>query len=159
MTIRIHLILSTFVLVCWAATGLADDVPNAAARKKIVDEIVKLTNIERAKENLPPFKVNDLLTKAAQGHSDNMAKQNKLDHTLDEKDVGDRLTAVGYKFSAWAENIAMGQPDAAAALKSWMNSEGHRDNILSKTVTEIGVGLAYDAKGQPYYTQTFGQPR
>jgi uncharacterized protein YkwD len=64
--------------------------------------ILDLTNAERAKENLAPLKANELLTKAAREHSANMAKQQKLDHVLDDKKPDDRLKAVSYQFASMA---------------------------------------------------------
>jgi uncharacterized protein YkwD len=71
----------------------------------------------------------------------------------------DRLAAAGYAWSSYAENIAMGQTSAAAAMDSWMRSSGHRANILSTNNTEIGIGFARDSAGRPYYVQIFGRPR
>ncbi|GHU38854.1 hypothetical protein FACS1894105_13200 [Clostridia bacterium] len=64
----------------------------------------------------------------------------------------------GLSFSSAAENIAMGQKNASEAMKSWMNSPGHRANILSRTVTEIGVGAAKTSNGTLYFTQMFMKP-
>ena len=84
-----------------------------------------------------------------------------MDHTLDEKSPFDRLRAAGYKFLKAAENIAMGEKGASQDLvmKSWMESELHRKNILNPDYTEIGVGIAADKSGQLYYTQVFAMPR
>jgi uncharacterized protein YkwD len=60
---------------------------------------------------------------------------------------------------AYAENIAMGQSTAAAAMDSWMHSSGHRANILNANLTEIGTALARDSASRPYWVQVFGKPR
>jgi uncharacterized protein YkwD len=137
----------------------ADD--KKPAFKLSVDEqaVLDLTNAERKKQNLQPLKVNELLTKTARGHSANMAKQQKLDHELDGKKAHERIEALGYKFSAMAENIAMGQKTPGDAVRSWMTSTaGHKENMLSKEYNEIGIGIAADANGQRYWTQVFATP-
>jgi uncharacterized protein YkwD len=120
-------------------------------------EVVDLTNKERKAADLPPLKVNEKLVKAARAHSANMAKQEKLDHTLDDKGPAERLKDIGYAFNLWAENVAEGQRTAAEVMSSWMDSEMHKANILSKNV-EIGVGVAKSADGKKYWTQVFGSP-
>jgi uncharacterized protein YkwD len=120
--------------------------------------VLDLVNAERKKANLSPVKINEKLTKAAREHSTNMAKQNKLDHTLDGKGPGDRITATGYKYSTVAENIAMGQKTPADAMQTWFNSTDHKANILGN-YTEFGIGIASDANGQRYWTQVFTTPK
>jgi uncharacterized protein YkwD len=119
--------------------------------------ILKATNAERAAKDLPALKMNPLLVKAAQKHSENMAKQEKMDHELDGEGPADRVRDAGYKFGRLGENVAFGM-DAKDAVPVWMKSEGHRKNILSDQYEEIGVGVAKDADGRPYYTQVFGTP-
>jgi len=91
-----------------------------------------------------------------------MARLGRLEHVLSGGRYPrpeDRLAAAGYQWSAYAENIAMGQSTPAAAMDSWMHSSGHRANILKTNVTEIGVGFARDSAGRPYYVQVFGRPQ
>jgi len=121
--------------------------------------VLDLTNAERAKEKLAPLKANELLTKAAREHSANMAKRQKMDHVLDDKKPDDRLKAVGYQFTVMAENIATGQHMPAEAIATWMSSTaGHKENMLNKDYTEIGIGIAVDKDGQRYWTQVFAAP-
>jgi uncharacterized protein YkwD len=119
--------------------------------------LIDLTNKERDKEGLPPLKPNEKLFKAARDHAANMAKQNLMKHELDGKTPLDRVKAVGYVPSYSGENIAAGFPPAEA-IKKWMGSEGHRANILSKDLTEIGVGIGKNLEGKPFYAQVFGSP-
>ena len=75
------------------------------------------------------------LMQAAQLHADQMARLGRLEHVLSGAQYPrpeDRLAAAGYQWSAYAENIAMGQSSAAAAMDSWMHSSGHRANILTR---------------------------
>jgi uncharacterized protein YkwD len=122
-------------------------------------EVIDLTNAERKKEKLNPLKPSPILFAAARKHSLNMAKQDKLEHELDGKTPTDRMVAEGYKFMRTAENIAMGQRSPKQVVEGWMNSEGHRKNILTPELTEIGIGIEKNAKGQFYWTQNFGTPR
>ncbi|MEU4223822.1 CAP domain-containing protein [Nonomuraea sp. NPDC026600] len=120
------------------------------------NEVVRLTNAERAKGGCDPLKHDARLRKAAFGHSADMAKNDYFDHdSQDGRDMVDRMRAAGFTGSAWAENIAMGQRSAAEVLRSWMNSDGHRQNIMNCSYTLIGVGAAKDAQGQIYWTQDF----
>jgi uncharacterized protein YkwD len=117
-------------------------------------EVVALTNRERADAGCPALTVDDRLTAAAQGHSADMAEQDFFSHTsLDGRDFADRIRATGYP-SPGAENIAYGQTSARKVVADWMDSPGHRRNILDCELTEIGVG--FDDRGY-YWTQNFGR--
>ncbi|MFD0585593.1 CAP domain-containing protein [Dactylosporangium darangshiense] len=75
---------------------------------------------------------------------------------LRHPDQGGELQLVGR-----GENIAAGQDSAEAVMRDWMNSKGHRDNILNCSFVDLGVGLAYQIKNNrkyPYWTQDFGTP-
>lgn len=117
--------------------------------------ILDLTNEERKKEGLPPLKVNEKLFQIARSHSQNMAKQEKLDHVLDGKDPTHRAKEVGYGPFV-AENCAWGQRTAAEVVRTWMNSPGHRANLLNKTATEVGIGYSVNQRSGAYYTMVFG---
>ena len=119
--------------------------------------VIDLTNAERKKADLPPLKANPKLMAAARGHGENMAKQDKLDHVLDDKKPADRVKDAGYRYAAVGENVAWNQKNPAQVVEAWMNSEGHRANILKKEYEEIGVAVAKNAKGEPYWVQVFGK--
>lgn len=158
---RAAIVLLPAVLLALAAAVA----PSAAQNKKHElsnDEkkLVELTNAERKKEKLPPLKINLVLSQVARKHSENMAKQNKMDHVLDDKNPLDRVKASGYRYGYVGENIAYGENvSLETIMESWMNSPPHRKNILKKEFTEIGLGAAKSAKGVWYYTQVFGTPR
>ncbi|MFI0742149.1 CAP domain-containing protein [Streptomyces sp. NPDC021100] len=119
-------------------------------------QVTAIVNAERAKAGCSPVRLNSLLTQAAQGHSDDMAARNFFDHTNpDGKGPGDRITAVGYRWSTYGENIAYGQQTPASVMDTWMHSSGHRANILNCSFDEIGVGIN-NAPGGPRWTQVFG---
>jgi uncharacterized protein YkwD len=123
-------------------------------------KLVELTNQERKKMDLPLLKLSPALSKIARSHSENMARQGKMEHVLDDKGPFDRLRDAGYKFMKAGENIASGQGvTLATIMKAWMDSNGHRANILSPEYTEIGLGIARDKSGQLYFTQVFAKPR
>jgi uncharacterized protein YkwD len=122
-------------------------------------QVVTLVNQERAKAGCAALTADSRLTAAARGHSQDMAQRNYFDHnTPDGVTPWTRITNAGYRFSSAAENIAEGQPTPAAVMDAWMNSSGHRANILNCNLRNIGVGLAYNAKHTPYWTQDFGTP-
>jgi uncharacterized protein YkwD len=99
-------------------------------------------NREREKKNLPALVYDERLTAAAEAHSADMAKGNFFGHQgSDGSDAGERVSAQGYRWSFYAENVACGQPNATAVLKSWMESKAHRDNILDAKAKHAGVSL------------------
>jgi uncharacterized protein YkwD len=121
--------------------------------------ILKLTNEARAKEKMAPLKPNSLLCEAARAHSANMARQHKMEHELDGKTPAQRVDATGYTWSRVGENIAYGlNTPIETIFQGWMDSKGHRENILNDRYTEIGIGLS-GSRGEVYYTQVFGKPR
>ena len=148
--------------VCLLTFRLAAEQPKAPAMLELTaDEkvILELTNKARAAEKLPPLTANAALFQAARSHSENMAKQSKLEHELDGKRVSDRATAAGYNWDEIAENIAVAEnATPQEVVEGWLKSEGHRKNLLNPNVTEIGLGVATTAKGETYYTQVFAKP-
>ncbi len=117
------------------------------------DQVVALANTARASAGCGPLRSDARLAAAAQGHSDDMAAQDYFSHTsLDGRTFADRVRAAGYP-SPGGENIAQGQRSAQAVHDAWMNSEGHRANILNCSFTAIGVGLH---AGSWTWTQNFG---
>jgi uncharacterized protein YkwD len=122
-------------------------------------DVIDLANSERKKAKLAPLKVDANLAKAARLHCANMAKQRVLSHTLDKKGVSDRITAAGYTWSRCGENIAQGQRTSAEAVRAWMNSPGHRANILARNYPNIGVAVVTAKDGQKYWTMVLARPR
>ncbi|WKX69197.1 sigma-70 family RNA polymerase sigma factor [Streptomyces sp. XD-27] len=127
----------------------------ADPRARLAQQVTALVNAERAKAGCAPVRPNDQLTTAAQRHSDDMAARHYFDHTEpDGSGPGERITAAGYQWQTYGENIAAGQQSPRTVMDSWMNSPGHRQNILNCDVTEIGVGVTDDSGG-PLWTQVF----
>ncbi|WP_326701472.1 sigma-70 family RNA polymerase sigma factor [Streptomyces sp. NBC_01754] len=130
--------------------------PTKQAPASAAEQVAALVNTERAKEGCEPVRVNSLLDTAASRHSADMAERDYFSHTSpDGTDPGDRITAAGYRWSTYGENIAKGQTTPAAVMEAWMNSPGHRANILNCAFREIGVGRE-DSSGGPVWTQNFG---
>ncbi|MEW1757120.1 sigma-70 family RNA polymerase sigma factor [Streptomyces cyaneofuscatus] len=119
-------------------------------------QVLQIVNTERAKEGCGPVTSNDLLATAAQRHSADMASRDYFSHTSpDGTDPGDRITAAGYRWSTYGENIAKGQRTPADVMRAWMDSPGHRANILNCSFKEMGIGKV-DSGGGPVWTQKFG---
>ncbi|MFE1947163.1 CAP domain-containing protein [Streptomyces massasporeus] len=122
-------------------------------------QVLALVNKERAAAGCSPVTANDRLTQAADDYSDVMASSGVMSHTgPDGSTMTTRVEAAGYQWSTLGENIARGQADAASVMKSWMNSPGHRANILNCSFKELGVGVHF-GDGGPWWTQNFGAGR
>ncbi|MFF5227420.1 CAP domain-containing protein [Dactylosporangium sp. NPDC000521] len=122
-------------------------------------QVLVIVNSERAKAGCSPLAYNAKLATAARKHSQDMATNDYFSHTSqDGTSFATRITNAGYKWSGAAENIAKGQKTPADVMKAWMNSSGHRANILNCGLKDLGVGLAYQGK-TPIWTQDFGSPR
>jgi|GEM_PF-1475300 len=124
-----------------------------------LQKVLDLTNEVRAENGLDQLTHHHLLSDAAQAHSQDQADMNKLTHTgSDGSNPGDRIEAAGYDSRRWAENAAAGFPTAESVMNGWLNSPGHRTNIMYPDVTEIGLGIAFTTDGYPYWTQVFASP-
>jgi uncharacterized protein YkwD len=143
-----------------AANETKKDDPPALKLSDDEQAFLDMTNAERAKEELPALTANPTLFAVARAHSANMAKQGKMEHTLDGKACKDRVDGAGYDYRRVGENIAKAEGASPAdIMKGWMNSKLHRENILESKFTEIGLGVAVNDKGEAYYTQVLGTPR
>lgn len=147
------------VVIVPAAIAQRPATTAAQANAAIAQEILRLVNVERQRVNAPPLVLNDKLTTAAQRHAQDMATSRRMSHTgSDGSTMRSRIDATQYNWSTIGENVAMGQPTAAAVMAAWMNSPGHRQNILNPAFTELGVGYATGAN-RPYWAQVFARPR
>ncbi|MFG2814074.1 CAP domain-containing protein [Streptomyces sp. NPDC048410] len=118
-------------------------------------EVLRLVNVERAKVGCTPVAANSALTGLAEAFSGDMAARAFFDHTdPDGATPWDRAAKAGIT-GLGGENIARGQSDAAAVMEAWMNSPGHRANILNCDFKTLGVGV-HLAPGGPWWTQDFG---
>jgi uncharacterized protein YkwD len=118
-------------------------------------QVLARVNQERAKVQLPPVAWDDALTNAAYAHAVDMDARNFFDHTNpDGHDPGWRIAAAGASTHAWGENIAMGQGGPQSVMDAWMNSPGHRANILSSAFGHLGIGVHIATDG-PGWVQDF----
>jgi len=122
--------------------------------------VLELVNIERTRHGLFPVVWDDTLAGVARDHSRDMAINGFSGHIgPDGSNVSDRLHRVGIAYLMWAENVSVGRRSADAAMSAWMDSPGHRANILRPEVTHIGVGFYQldGSQGRFYATQKFIQ--
>jgi uncharacterized protein YkwD len=124
-------------------------------------ELLRLTNAERARAGLQPLQLSPQLKQAAQGHAEDMVRNNFFSHTgSNGSTLSSRVRATGYVFSFTGENIAAGRPTPAQTIAQWMASPGHRRNILNRNYTQIGFGYrsAPTSVYRHYWVQVFGTP-
>lgn len=139
--------------------GQKINIPEASNLISFEEEVIRLVNIERNKNGLPALTKNWEASRVARTKSQDMINKNYFSHNSPTYGSPDAMMRnFGLKFSSWAENIAYGQKTAKDVMNSWMNSPGHRANILSKNVTQIGVGVAKKYNGTMYWTQMFLRP-
>lgn len=126
------------------------------------EKLLGLINDFRAQNGQPALGRDGRLDTAALNHSQDMANRGFFSHNTPEGGTPDqRIAAAGYSFSWWGENIyksAPGDATAQSAFTSWVNSSGHRANMLSSNFTQIGIGRATASDGRTYWTNTFGKP-
>ncbi|WP_193224695.1 SafA/ExsA family spore coat assembly protein [Bacillus sp. B1-b2] len=128
-------------------------IPNIDSIKTVEREVIRLCNVERQKNGLPALSENWELSRVARDKSMDMSQKNYFSHTSPTYGSPfDMMRAYGVSYKSAGENIAQGQTTAQAVVNAWMNSSGHRANILSGSFTQIGVG--YYGSGN-YWTQMF----
>lgn len=142
--------------------------PSSVSVNSLEQKVIQGTNAFRDENRLAPLKPNVQLIVVAQSHAHNMARQDRFGdsdqngHVLDGKQFEDRIKVSGYPFTRVAENVGyqLNKPDPSAAMmQDWKNSTGHRRNMLTAELTEIGVGAAQGKSGRWYFVQVFGHPQ
>jgi uncharacterized protein YkwD len=125
-------------------------------------QVLDYTNQIREQQGCGPLRLDSSLVEAAGKHASDMVRRHYMDHTNpDGQDPGDRMRAAGYRGSSWGENIAAGYDSAQKVVAAWMQSDGHRENILNCRFTTIGIG--YDSGkvksdyGSGSWVQDFGR--
>ncbi|MPM79287.1 hypothetical protein SDC9_126320 [bioreactor metagenome] len=134
-------------------------IPQVNSLASFEAEVIRLVNIERTNRGLQAYQTNWQLSRVARYKSQDMIDKNYFSHT--SPTYGSPFTMMqnfGLRFSAAGENIAYGQTTAKQVVTDWMNSPGHRANILSQSFTHIGVGAAKKSNGTLYWTQMFMKP-
>ena len=135
--------------------GMLPDQPGTdGSQDAFADEVVRLVNEERAKAGLPALTVDRGAASAAQVRAKEIERS--FSHTRpDGSSFNSALTEAGVNFRGAGENIAYGQNSPEKVMEGWMNSSGHRANILNSSYTSIGVGHYQNASGVNYWTQLF----
>ncbi|MET9387809.1 CAP domain-containing protein [Streptomyces sp. NPDC002928] len=141
----------TYWTALWTTPLTADGLARTEA------EVIALTNAERARTGLRPLSADPHLHTAARAHSADMVARAFYSHSSPEGSrPWDRAAAAGSTRRSIGENIACGQRSPAEVVEGWMNSPGHRANILKTDFTHIGVGFAGGGPAGTYWTQLFG---
>lgn len=164
-TARRLLIAAAAAVACLASGSPAaaqSPCPNANAQLGEIGEqgvreaILCMVNVERTGRGLHALAADERLDRAAQAHSEDMAARDYFDHETPEgTGPGDRISAQGYVFSTWGENISLGVSSAHDLMEGWMASEGHCQNILRPNFSDLGFGIAQ--AGSVYSTQVFAR--
>ncbi|WP_079505387.1 SafA/ExsA family spore coat assembly protein [Mesobacillus jeotgali] len=136
--------------------GQRINIPNLRATKSIESEVIELTNQERSKNGLKPFAEDWQLSRVARYKSVEMRDKNYFSHTSPVYGSPfSMMRSFGINYRNAGENIAAGQRTPNDVVQSWMNSPGHRKNILNPAYTHIGVGHASGGNYGHYWTQMF----
>src|SRR5262249_36248792 len=131
----------------------------------VLEKILELVNKERAKAKAPALTLDPTLCKVAKDYSKLMASKGKMEHRLDGQKAGARVEAAGYDWKTVAESLAgaLGKKDRPApkpadVVKGWMESAGHRKNLMNPEHVHTGLGVARSQTGDYYFTQVFASP-
>ena len=131
-------------------------IPDYSATKSIESQVIELTNQERAKNGLKPLLADWELSRVARYKSADMRDKNYFQHNSPTYGSPfDMMKSFGINYRSAAENIAAGQRTPQEVVQAWMNSSGHRANILNASYTHIGVGHATGGSYGHYWTQMF----
>jgi len=132
-------------------------------QEQYIADVLQLTNSFRAKNGLAPLAANDELNATADAHSTDMARQDYFSHTgKNGSKPWDRAETFGYEANSMGENIAAGQRTPEQVVQGWIDSPGHRANLLNPKYTELGVGYHFlendtgSVNYKRYWTQVFG---
>ncbi|MGE7184368.1 CAP domain-containing protein [Peribacillus sp. NPDC006672] len=129
---------------------------NQEKGQSVEQQVLSLVNEERSKSGLPSLEMDTAVSNIANMKSEDMRDKNYFNHTSPSYGSPfDMMKSFGISYKYAGENIAAGQPSADAVMKSWMNSPGHKANILNKNYTHIGIGHATGGKYSHYWTQQF----
>lgn len=126
---------------------------NVSSESQYISEVVRLVNAERAKEGLAALQMDSSLNSAAQVRAKEIVTS--FSHTRPNgSNCFTALSEAGIKYNGSGENIAYGQKTPAEVVNAWMNSAGHRANIMSSKFTKIGIGC-HNSNGTYYWSQFF----
>ena len=149
--------LATLALILAFAT------PAAACRlpagiAALAEDTLAAINAERQAKGMAPLSPETRLQEAAQAHACDSATRNRMGHDgSDGSDLGTRAARAGYAYREIAENVAQGYPSPQAVTEGWMNSPGHRRNILMRRASDAGVGIALGSNGDLHWVLKLGR--
>ena len=142
-----------FVIIIGSSKNWNQPIKVVDATKNVEQQVLQIVNQERAKAGLPELAMNWELQRTARTKSCDMAAKGYFSHQSPTYGSPfDMMKAFGISYRTAGENIAKGQRTAAEVMQSWMNSSGHRANILKRDFTHIGVGYCESGK---HRTQMF----
>lgn len=138
-------------------SGTPGSIDVSGTRSMQVDRGYALSSVNalRAQNGLAPLRYSSTLDKASDRQAKAMAARNKMSHSLEGK-LSARVSQYGYSWGSIAENIGYGYRDTQAAMQGWINSPGHKVNILNPRVTEMGFAMATGPNNIPYWAMIFG---
>jgi uncharacterized YkwD family protein len=133
-----------------------NETPRGETTSVQAEEVLRLVNNERSKNGLQPLTLSQKLTSIANVKAADMRDRNYFDHTSPTYGSPfEMLQHFGVTYTAAGENIAAGQKNAEAVMRDWLNSSGHRANILNKEYKELGVGYVSGGSYGTYWVQLF----
>ena len=148
-------ILSLFAISSFGTNSVNANAQTSLQNDKILNEI----NKNRIQNNLKPLSLNEKLNKTASFYAQNLAQNNYLSHKgLDGQNASERITKFGYNWTTFGENLAAGSDNPTITVNRWMQSAGHKANILNSEFCEIGIGYGYNENSnyKHYWTANFG---
>lgn len=151
-----------FALVAPAVTTLAVmSAPDTAVASRTKEQrAVDYVNAYRVSAGLPRLVIRTELTTAARLHANDMARRRVMTHTgSDGSDAGTRIWRAGYRWRTWAENVAAGYPSPESVARAWLNSSGHRTNIMNPGIYQVGVAYTISSNGTVYWTMDLATRR
>ncbi len=144
-----------FVTTIIAEPNLVSAQKPGNAYKEMATEILRLVNEHRKSMGLKPLANNEVMSRAAEDHSRDMADgKTPFGHEQMDERIAKISKQLKIDANAWAENVATGQRTAKAAVDKWLSSQGHRENIEGN-YNITGIGIAKDANGTLFFTQIF----
>ncbi len=155
----------------WIVLATPFAAPPLTATANVADDVLRLVNAARAQSQrcghasyaaAPPLQLNTLLGRAAQAHADDMLRYDYFEHAgHDGSTPAQRVADTGYGYRVVGENLALGPESPEEAVRGWMASPGHCQNIMDPRFGELGVAFAVTRSGKPriYWVQEFAAPR
>jgi uncharacterized protein YkwD len=143
--------IAALMVVGATRSAAADPLPDAAAASigpapeaTTQQNVFVYTNAHRARYRAQPVRYHYALAVAAQRHANDMASRNQMTHTgSDGSNPGQRISRAGFRWTSWGENVAVGYSSSSAVVWAWLNSPGHRANLLNPRFQWMGVGIAW----------------